>query len=87
MTVNYNLHAVVTTSDLEFDIKEIDFGFCTIYETARVTVNLTNKSMLCQPFGFVKLPEVRNFFHLFYFRLFILKILNMKLKVCKCSAE
>lgn len=56
--VNYNLHAIVTTSDLEFDVKEINFGYCTIYETTRASVKLTNKSILCQPFGFVKLPEV-----------------------------
>ncbi len=59
-TVDYNLHAIVTTSDLEFDLKEIDFGYCTIYETVRATVNLTNKSILCQPFGFIKLPEFVN---------------------------
>lgn len=57
-TVNYSLHAIITTSDLEFDITQIDFGYCTIYETARATVRLTNKSILCQPFGFVKLPDV-----------------------------
>ena len=49
----------MTTSDLEFDVSEINFGYCTIYETTRATVKLTNKSILCQPFGFVKLPEVR----------------------------
>ena len=57
--VNYSLHAIVTTSDLEFDRTEIDFGYCTIYETVRATVSLTNKSILCQPFGFVKLNEVK----------------------------
>ncbi len=56
--VNYSMHAIVTTSNLEFDVKEIDFSYCTIYETVRATVKLTNKSILCQPFGFVKLPEV-----------------------------
>jgi hypothetical protein len=57
-TVDYNLHAIVTTSDLEFDVTEIDFGYCSIYETVKATVHLTNKSILCQPFGFVKLNEV-----------------------------
>jgi hypothetical protein len=57
-TVDYNLNAIVTTSELEFNVKEIDFGYCTIYETARATVNLTNHSILCQPFGFIKLQEV-----------------------------
>ena len=56
--VHYHLHAIVTTSDLEFDQTEIDFGHCTIYETCRARVYLTNKSMLCQPFGFVKLNDV-----------------------------
>ena len=50
----------MTTSDLEFDVKEIDFGYCTIYETARATISLANHSILCQPFGFVKLPEFLN---------------------------
>ena len=56
--VHYNLHAIITTSDLEFDVKEIDFGYCTIYETSQATVNLKNKSILCQPFGFIKLTDV-----------------------------
>ena len=56
--VKYNLHAVVTTSDLVFDQTEIDFGYCTINETVSATVHLTNKSILCQPFGFVKLNDV-----------------------------
>ena len=56
--VNYNLHAIVTTSDLEFDTTEIDFGYCSIYESVRATVSLTNKSILCQPFGFIKLNDV-----------------------------
>lgn len=72
-TVQYNLHAIITTSDLEFNTKEIDFGYCTIYETARATVDLTNHSILCQPFGFVKLQEVNFFFFSFYSKqLFIL---------------
>ena len=58
--VNYSLHAIVTTSDLEFDTTEIDFGHCTIYETVKATVHLTNKSILCQPFGFVKLNDYVN---------------------------
>ena len=32
-----------------------------IYETVQVEVSLTNKSMLCQPFGFVRLPEKTQF--------------------------
>jgi hypothetical protein len=58
--INYNLNAIVTTSDLEFNLKTIDFGCCTIYEAATATVSLTNKSILCQPFGFIKLPDYVN---------------------------
>ena len=49
---------MVTTSDLACDVNEIDFVYCTIVETTRATVKLTNKSILCQPFGFINLPEV-----------------------------
>ena len=50
----------MTTSDLEFDVYDIDFGHCTIYETVRSRVKLTNNSILCQPFGFVRLPDYVN---------------------------
>jgi len=56
--VPFCITAVVTTSDLEFDVSDIDFGHCTIYETVTKSVQLTNHSLLPQQFGFVDLPEV-----------------------------
>ncbi|KAK7093572.1 cilia- and flagella-associated protein 74-like [Littorina saxatilis] len=55
--VPFTVNAVVTTSDLEFDVKDIDFGYCTVYESVRSVIKLTNKSILPQQFGFVGLPE------------------------------
>jgi len=56
--VPFSIHAVVTKSDLEFDVSSIDFGHCTIYEAVVKSIQLTNHSMLPQEFGFVGLPEV-----------------------------
>ena len=56
--VPFTVHAVVTTSDLEFDVTDIDFGHCTIYESVKATVLLTNKSILPQQFGFMGIPQV-----------------------------
>ena len=56
--VPFSVHAVVTKSDLEFDVSSIDFGHCTIYEAVSKSIRLTNHSMLPQEFGFVGLPEV-----------------------------
>ena len=56
--VPLTLNAVVTNSDLEFDVKDIDFGYCTVHESVRAVVKLTNKSILPQQFGFVGLQEV-----------------------------
>ncbi|XP_061869134.1 cilia- and flagella-associated protein 74 [Colius striatus] len=55
--VNFTVHAIVTTSDLEISPAQIDFGHCTIYEAVQANVTLTNKSILPQEFGFVGLPE------------------------------
>ncbi|XP_051493216.1 cilia- and flagella-associated protein 74 [Apus apus] len=55
--VNFTVHAIVTTSDLEISPAQIDFGYCTIYEAVQAKVTLTNKSILPQEFGFVGLPE------------------------------
>lgn len=57
--VPFIVHAIVTNSDLEFDVTDIDFGHCTIYESAKASIKLTNKSILPQEFGFLGLPEVR----------------------------
>ncbi|XP_038016031.1 cilia- and flagella-associated protein 74 [Motacilla alba alba] len=55
--VNFTVHAIVTTSDLEISPAQINFGYCTIYEAVQANVTLTNKSILPQEFGFVGLPE------------------------------
>ncbi|KAM6116691.1 cilia- and flagella-associated protein 74 [Phoenicopterus ruber ruber] len=55
--VNFTVHAIVTTSDLEISPAQINFGYCTIYEAVQASVTLTNKSILPQEFGFVGLPE------------------------------
>ncbi|XP_071839784.1 cilia- and flagella-associated protein 74-like isoform X2 [Apostichopus japonicus] len=55
--VPFTVHAVVTSSDLEFDQTNLDFGFCTIHESVIYTVHLTNRSILSQKYGFVNLPE------------------------------
>ncbi|XP_071623122.1 cilia- and flagella-associated protein 74 isoform X2 [Heliangelus exortis] len=55
--VNFTVHAIVTTSDLEISPAQINFGYCTIYEGVKASVTLTNKSILPQEFGFVRLPE------------------------------
>lgn len=59
--VNFTVHAIVTTSDLEISPAQINFGYCTIYEAVQANVILTNKSILPQEFGFVGLPEVRTY--------------------------
>ncbi|XP_066059246.1 cilia- and flagella-associated protein 74 [Chamaea fasciata] len=55
--VDFTVHAIVTTSDLEISPAQINFGYCTIYEAVQANVILTNKSILPQEFGFVGLPE------------------------------
>ncbi|XP_037237487.1 cilia- and flagella-associated protein 74 [Falco rusticolus] len=55
--VNFTVHAIVTTSDLEISPSQINFGFCTIHEAVQANVRITNKSILPQEFGFVGLPE------------------------------
>nr|XP_037852290.1 uncharacterized protein LOC119623706 [Chlorocebus sabaeus] len=56
--VEFTVHAIVTTSDLELSPSEVDFGYCTIYEAIRTEISLHNHSLLPQEFGFVKLPKV-----------------------------
>ncbi|XP_062567014.1 cilia- and flagella-associated protein 74-like isoform X2 [Saccostrea cucullata] len=55
--VPFTVQAVLTTSDMEFDTTDIDFGCCTIYESTKAKIKLTNKSILPQEFGFVGHPE------------------------------
>ncbi|XP_049630515.1 cilia- and flagella-associated protein 74, partial [Suncus etruscus] len=55
--VEFTVHAIVTSSDLELSPSVINFGHCTIYEAIRAQINLSNCSLLPQEFGFVKRPE------------------------------
>ncbi|XP_077581620.1 cilia- and flagella-associated protein 74 [Stigmatopora nigra] len=55
--VTYTVQAIVTSSDLNFDQSEVDFGYCSIYQSVKTSVRLTNMSLLPQEFGFVGLPE------------------------------
>ncbi|XP_012886885.1 PREDICTED: cilia- and flagella-associated protein 74 [Dipodomys ordii] len=55
--VEFTVQAIVTTSDLELNPSEVDFGYCTVYEAIRTEINLSNHSLLPQMFGFVGLPK------------------------------
>ncbi|XP_070767007.1 cilia- and flagella-associated protein 74 [Enoplosus armatus] len=55
--VHFTVQAVVTSSDLQFDQTEVDFGYCSIYQSVKSSVRLTNLSLLPQDFGFVGVPE------------------------------
>lgn len=57
--VNFTVQAIVTSSDLQFDQPEVDFGYCSVYQSVRSSVLLTNLSLLPQDFGFVSVPEVQ----------------------------
>lgn len=56
--VHFTVQAVVTSSDLQFDRTEVDFGYCSIYQSVKSSVRLTNLSLLPQDFGFLGVPEV-----------------------------
>ncbi|XP_029010867.1 cilia- and flagella-associated protein 74 isoform X2 [Betta splendens] len=55
--VHFTVHAVVTSSDMQFDPTDVDFGYCSIYQSVKSTVRLTNLSLLPQDFGFLGVPE------------------------------
>ncbi|XP_026187330.1 cilia- and flagella-associated protein 74 isoform X3 [Mastacembelus armatus] len=55
--VHFTVQAIVTSSDLQFDQTEVDFGYCSIYQSVKSTVHLTNLSLLPQDFGFLGIPE------------------------------
>jgi hypothetical protein len=57
-TVPFSISSVLTTSDLQFDIENIDFGCCTTSESVLAKIQLKNNSLLAQPFGFINLPDV-----------------------------
>lgn len=52
------MRAIITCSDIEFSVKEVDLGYCTIVESVRQTITMTNKSILAQLYGFCGVPEV-----------------------------
>ena len=54
------MRATITSSDFEFNLKEVDFGHCSVYEKVVKTIQLTNKSVLPQQYGFIGTPEVRS---------------------------
>lgn len=55
---HFTVHAIVTSSDLQFDHSEVDFGYCSIYQSVKSSIRLTNLSLLPQDFGFLGVPEV-----------------------------
>ncbi|XP_032377237.1 cilia- and flagella-associated protein 74 isoform X4 [Etheostoma spectabile] len=55
--VHFTVHAVVTSSNLQFEPTEVDFGICSIYQSVKSSVRLTNLSLLPQDFGFLGVPE------------------------------
>ncbi|XP_005459922.1 cilia- and flagella-associated protein 74 isoform X3 [Oreochromis niloticus] len=54
---HFTVHAIVTSSDLRFDHSEVDFGYCSIYQSVKSSIRLTNLSLLPQDFGFLGVPE------------------------------
>ncbi|XP_028308509.1 cilia- and flagella-associated protein 74 isoform X3 [Gouania willdenowi] len=53
----FTVHAVVTSSDLQFEPSEVDFRSCSIYDSVKSSVRIHNLSLLPQEFGFLVLPE------------------------------
>ena len=59
--VCFSVRAIVTPGDIAFNVKEINFGYCTTVESVRQTITITNKSILPQIYGFCGVPEVATF--------------------------
>ncbi|KAL1021090.1 hypothetical protein UPYG_G00008690 [Umbra pygmaea] len=55
--VPFMVHAVVTSSDLHFDRTDVNFGNCSIFESVKTSVRLTNLSLLPQDYGFLGIPQ------------------------------
>ncbi|XP_034000525.1 LOW QUALITY PROTEIN: cilia- and flagella-associated protein 74 [Trematomus bernacchii] len=55
--VPFTMQAVVTFSELLFDRAQVDFGFCSVDQSVRSSVRLTNTSLLPQDFGFLGVPD------------------------------
>lgn len=58
--VQFAVQAVVTGSELQFDRSEVDFGLCSLRQSVRSSVRLSNLSLLPQDFGFLAVPEVQH---------------------------
>lgn len=84
--VPFTVRAVVTSSDIEFNVQDIDFGFCTVRESVRRTVTITNKSVLPQQFGFCGVPDVSASFQQTV-RLWILNFTTLLLKIGFCCSK
>ncbi|XP_075331716.1 cilia- and flagella-associated protein 74 [Odontesthes bonariensis] len=56
-SAHFTVQAIVTSTDLQFSQTEVDFGCCSIYQSVRSSVRLTNWSLLPQDFGFLGVPE------------------------------
>jgi len=71
----------VTSSDFEFASDEINFGHCSVYETVYQKIELSNKSVLSQQYGFVNLPEVcfQRSLNLIYLRVWRIAISYMSI--------
>ncbi|KAM9752856.1 cilia- and flagella-associated protein 74 [Menidia menidia] len=54
---HFTLQAILSSSELQFSRPEVDFGWCSIYQSVRSSVRLTNLSLLPQDFGFLDVPE------------------------------
>ena len=52
------MRAIITPSDIEFSVSQLDLGYCTTVESVRQTITITNKSILAQMYGFCGVPEV-----------------------------
>lgn len=57
--MHFTVRAIITPSDIEFSVSEVDLGYCTIVESVRQTITMTNKSILAQMYGFCGVPEVQ----------------------------
>lgn len=55
--VNFTLKALLTTSDIVFNPPKVDFGEVFLGETSVVKLEMTNRSLLMQQYGFVGLPQ------------------------------
>ncbi|CAB4013133.1 Hypothetical predicted protein [Paramuricea clavata] len=55
--VHFTMRAIITPSDIEFSVSEVNLGYCTTVESVRQTITMTNKSILAQMYGFCGVPE------------------------------